>query len=125
MLVLVSMKLAGSVELVFHRAGCSGVVAWLPGPPLALLVVRRAVPAISSWWSVVVAAPAISVVWEAGRDHLDSSVVVEVASRSFSSSIETSVTAVVVVVAIVSSGRDICFVTYGVFSVSPAVGVLQ
>ena len=80
---------------------------------------------IFSWLSVVVATPAISVVWETSRNHLECSVIVEVASGSFSSSVEASVTAVVVVVAVVSSGQDICLVVYRVFAVGLAIGVFQ
>ena len=50
------------------------------------------------WWSAIVATPAVSIIREAGGDHVGSSVVVEVAPGSLPSSVESSFSIVVVVV---------------------------
>ena len=125
MLVLVPVECAWSVELLFYRAERSGVIARLPWSPFAFLAVLRLVLVASSWRPVIVPASAVSVAWETGRDHVGSSVIIKIAPGSLSSSVEASVPAVIIVVAITTSCRDVCFVAYGVFSVGPIVGVFQ
>ena len=125
MLVLVPVERAWSVELLLYRAECSNVVARLPWSPLALLAVLRLVLVVSSWRHVVVPVFAVFVAWETSRDHVGSSVIIKIAPGSLSSSVEASVPAVIIVVAITTGCRDICFVAYGVFSVGPIVGVFQ
>src|SRR4051812_18956304 len=65
------------------------------------------------------AASAISVAWETYCDHVGSSVIVEVVSESLSSSVEASVATVIIIIPVAASRRDVCFIVYGVFSVSP------
>ena len=124
MLVLVPVECARPVELLSDRADCSGVVARLSRSPLTLWTVLWVVLVVSSWRHVVVPASVISVAWKTRRDHAGSSLIVKVSSQLLSSLVKTSVPAVKVVVATAMSQWDVCFVTYGVFSVSPIVGVL-
>src|SRR4051812_43123468 len=101
MLILVSVELAQSIKLVLYRAWGSDIVTSLSRPPLTLLAIWRAIPVISYWRSVAFTTFSIPFVWKTSRDHLDSPIVIEVSSGSFPSSIEVSVAAVVIVLAIV------------------------
>ena len=89
---------ARSIELLFVRAVCSSVVARLPRPPVSLLGLGRIFRIISVLYSAVVAMSAVSVIWETGRDHVGSSVVIKIAPGSLPSSVEFSVSGVVVVI---------------------------